>query len=77
MGALEVYANICQPTGKTHIVKIFSKRASGLWPNINAVRDRASKLMEEAADPEILLNDLASKYESRGTALPNMSVVSR
>jgi len=74
MGALEVYANIGQPQGKIYIVKLFSKRSSGVWPNINAVRDRAFKAMEEAADPNILLTNLGGKYESKGTALPSMAV---
>ena len=48
MGALEVYANLGEPQGKTAIVHIFSKRMSGQWPHFAAVTNRAKGAISEA-----------------------------
>ena len=65
MGTFEVYANIGQPKGKTCIVHLFSKKLSGMWPNIPAVAQRAQSVMDEVQNDGDI-NELFAKYTTKG-----------
>ena len=48
MGTFEVYANIGAHKRATQLVLLFSKKMSGMWPNVSAAANRARVAMIEA-----------------------------
>ena len=60
---MEIYANIGAHKNITHLVHLFSKKKSGMWPNVSAAATRAKNAMLEAKI--VNLNEISVRFTTK------------
>ena len=64
VGSLDIFANIGLPKGETFIILLYSKKLSGIWPNIETVAKRGLEALNEAV-AGIELIEIEANYSAK------------